>query len=149
MLGILTNITNGTGKEGDLELLEELAEATRGASLCALGKGAPNPVLSTMRYFRHEYEAHIRDKKCPALSCKELIAFVIDPEKCKACGSCFRQCPAEAITGGKKRIHIIDQDKCTKCGTCLDACPKAFGAVRKISGEPVPPPVPEDKRTLA
>ena len=149
MLGILTSITNGTGKEGDLELLEELAEATRGASLCALGKGAPNPVLSTMRYFRHEYEAHIRDKKCPALSCKELIAFVIDPEKCKACGSCFKQCPAEAIEGGKKRIHVIDQDKCTKCGTCLDACPKAFGAVRKISGEPVPAPLSEAQRLLA
>ncbi|CAG0947320.1 hypothetical protein ANRL1_03949, partial [Anaerolineae bacterium] len=93
MLAVLTNITTGKGKEGDIELLEELAEST-GAALCALGKSAPNPVLSTIRYFREEYEAHIREKKCPALSCKELIAFHIVPEKCKACGSCFRQCPA-------------------------------------------------------
>ncbi len=148
MLAVLTNITTGKGKEGDIELLEELAEST-GAALCALGKSAPNPVLSTIRYFREEYEAHIREKKCPALSCKELIAFHIDPEKCKACGSCFRQCPAEAIHGGKKLIHIIDQEKCTKCGTCFDVCPKQFGAVRKISGEPVPAPIPEDKRAIA
>ncbi|ACM18590.1 benzoyl-CoA reductase electron transfer protein, putative [Geotalea daltonii FRC-32] len=147
MLKVLTNITTGKGKEGDIELLEELAEST-GAALCALGKSAPNPVLSTIRYFREEYEAHIRHKKCPALSCKELIAFHIQPDKCKACGTCFKQCPAEAIEGGKKRIHIIDQDKCTKCGTCLDVCPKQFGAVRKISGEPVPAPVPEEKRAL-
>ena len=149
MLRILTSITNGTAKEGDLDLLEELAEATRGASLCALGKGAPNPVLSTLRYFRHEYEAHIKDKKCPALSCKELINYVITPEKCRACGACFRQCPAEAIEGGKKRIHVIDQEKCTKCGSCLEACPAKFGAVRKISGEPVPAPIPEESRSLA
>ncbi|GAB7025428.1 NADH-ubiquinone oxidoreductase-F iron-sulfur binding region domain-containing protein [Geotalea toluenoxydans] len=147
MLKVLTNITTGKGKEGDIELLEELAEST-GAALCALGKSAPNPVLSTIRYFRDEYEAHIRHKKCPALSCKELIAFHIQPDKCKACGTCFKQCPAEAIEGGKKRIHIVDQDKCTKCGTCLDVCPKQFGAVRKISGEPVPAPVPEEKRAL-
>jgi NADH-quinone oxidoreductase subunit F len=149
MLRILTNITNGTGKEGDLELLEELGEATRGASLCALGKGSPNPVLSTLRYFRHEYEAHINEKRCPSLSCKELINFVIDPAKCKACGSCLKQCPAEAIKGGKKRIHEIDQDKCTKCGTCLEACPARFGAVRKISGEPVPAPLSEEQRVMA
>lgn len=148
MLRVLTRITTGKGKEGDIELLEELAESM-GAALCALGKSAPNPVLSTIRYFRDEYEAHIRDKKCPALSCKEMIAYHIDPVKCQACGSCFRQCPAEAIHGGKKLIHIIDQEKCTKCGTCLDVCPSRFGAVRKISGEPVPVPVPEDKRAIA
>lgn len=148
MLAVLTRITTGKGKEGDVELLEELAEST-GAALCALGKSAPNPVLSTIRYFREEYDAHIREKKCPALSCKEMIAFHIDPAKCKACGSCFRQCPAEAIHGGKKLIHIIDQEKCTKCGTCFDVCPKQFGAVRKISGEPIPAPVPEDKRAIS
>ncbi len=147
MLKVLTNITTGKGKEGDIELLEELAEST-GAALCALGKSAPNPVLSTIRYFREEYEAHIRQKKCPALSCKELIAFHIAPDKCKACGTCFKQCPAEAIEGGKKRVHVIDQEKCTKCGTCFDVCPKQFGAVRKISGEPVPAPIPEEKRAL-
>jgi NADH-quinone oxidoreductase subunit F len=149
MLKILTNMTQGLGKDGDIELLEELAETTRGASLCALGKTAPNPVLSTLRYFKEEYEAHIREKKCPALSCKELIAFHIEPEKCKACGACFRKCPAEAIEGGKKRIHVVVQEKCTKCGSCLEACPPRFGAVRKISGEPVPAPVPEESRQIA
>jgi NADH-quinone oxidoreductase subunit F len=149
MLKILTNMTRGLGKDGDIELLEELAETTRGASLCALGKTAPNPVLSTLRYFKEEYEAHIREKKCPALSCKELIAFHIEPEKCKACGACFRKCPAEAIEGGKKRIHVVVQEKCTKCGSCLEACPPRFGAVRKISGEPVPAPVPEESRQIA
>ncbi|MCM2358580.1 MAG: NADH-quinone oxidoreductase subunit NuoF [Geobacteraceae bacterium] len=149
MLKVMTNITNGKGKEGDIELLQDMAMATQGAALCALGKTAPNPVLSTLKYFREEYEAHIRDKKCPALSCKELIAFHIVPEKCRGCGSCFRKCPAEAIEGGKKRIHIIDQEKCTKCGTCIDACPTAFNAVRKISGEPVPAPIPEEARAIA
>jgi NADH-quinone oxidoreductase subunit F len=148
MLKILTNLTKGLGKEGDIERLEELAEATKGSSMCALGKTAPNPVLSTLHYFRDEYEAHINEKRCPALSCKELIAFHIDVEKCKGCGACFRKCPAEAIEGGKKRIHVIDQDKCTKCGACIEACPKAFGAVRKISGEPVPSSIPEEARII-
>jgi NADP-reducing hydrogenase subunit HndC len=148
MLKILTNITKGKGKEGDIELLEEIAEVTKDASLCALGRSAPNPVLSTIRYFRDEYEAHIRDKRCPALSCKELISYYIDPAKCQACMICFKNCPAEAIIGGKNRIHVIDQDKCTKCGTCLQVCPPRFGAVRKISGEPVPPPVPEEERMI-
>lgn len=149
MLKILTDITQGKGKEGDIDLLQELAETTRGASLCALGKSAPNPVLSTLRYFRHEYEAHINEKRCPSLSCKELIAYYIDPEKCRACGACFRQCPAEAIEGGKKRIHVIDQNKCTKCGSCIEACPPRFGAIGKISGEPVPAPISEESRTIA
>ena len=149
MLKILTNITRGLGREDDIERLLEIAETTRGASLCALGKTAPNPVLSTLQYFREEYEAHIRDKKCPALSCKELIAFTIDPDKCKACGACFRQCPADAISGGKKLIHVIDQEKCTRCGACIEACPTRFDAVRKVSGEPVPPPLPEDSRLMA
>lgn len=149
MLKVMTNITQGKGKEGDIELLQDMAMATQGAALCALGKTAPNPVLSTLKYFREEYEAHIREKRCPALSCKELIAFYIVPEKCKACGSCFRKCPAEAIEGGKKRIHVIDQEKCTKCGSCIEACPVAFNAVRKISGEPVPEPIPEEKRAIA
>ncbi len=148
MLKILTNITKGLGTESDLELLLELAETTKGASLCALGKTAPNPVLSTLRYFKDEYEAHIKEQRCPALSCKALIAFYIEPDKCKACGACFKQCPAEAIEGGKKRIHVIDQDKCTRCGSCVDACPKAFGAVKVMSGEPVPVAIAEEARNL-
>jgi NADH-quinone oxidoreductase subunit F len=149
MLKILTNITRGKGKEGDIQALEDLSEVAKEAALCALGKSAPNPFLSTLRYFRDEYEAHIREKRCPALSCKELIAFYIDPAKCRACMICGRKCPAGAIDGGKDRIHVIDQGKCTKCGTCLEVCPSRFGAVRKISGEPVPPPPSEEDRAVA
>ena len=145
---ILTNITEGKGKEGDIEVLEELSEAAIEASLCALGKTAPNPFLSTLRYFRDEYEAHIKEKRCPALSCKELISYYIDPDKCTACLLCLKKCPDEAIDGGKKKIHIIDQEKCTNCGTCLEVCPSRFDAVKKISGEPVPPPIPEEKRII-
>jgi NADH-quinone oxidoreductase subunit F len=148
MQKILTDITKGRGRPGDLELLEDLAEVLVDASLCALGRTAPNPFLSTLRYFRDEYEAHINEKVCPALSCKALIAFYIDPDRCKACMICMRTCPADAIDGGKNRIHVIDQRKCTKCGSCLDVCPDRFRAVRKISGEPVPGPVPEDQRTM-
>jgi len=148
MLKILTNITEGKGKEGDIELLEVLSETAMEASLCALGKSAPNPFLSTLRYFRDEYEAHIKEKRCPALYCKELVAYYIDPGKCKACGICAKKCPAEAIDGAKKMIHIIDQEKCTKCGTCFEVCPTKFGALTKISGEPVPPPVPEEERII-
>ncbi|MGM0394019.1 MAG: NADH-ubiquinone oxidoreductase-F iron-sulfur binding region domain-containing protein [Thermodesulfobacteriota bacterium] len=145
---ILTNITKGKGKEGDIELLEELAETAVEASLCALGKSAPNPFLSTLKYFRDEYEAHIHDKRCPALSCKELISFYIDPDRCTGCGTCRKQCPADAIDGDKKLIHIIDQDKCTRCGTCFEVCPPKFSSVIKLSGEPVPDPVPEEERTI-
>jgi ferredoxin len=148
MLKILTNITEGKGREGDIELLEELSEATKVASLCALGKTAANPVLSTIRYFRDEYETHIKEKRCPAYACKALISYYIDPEKCRACMICLRQCPAEAIVGGKNQIHVIDQDKCTKCGTCFEVCPPRFGGVKKISGEPVPPPIPEEERAI-
>jgi len=144
----LTRITEGKGKEGDIELLEEISETAIEASLCALGKSAPNPFLSTLRYFRNEYEAHIKENRCPALSCKELIAYLIEPDKCLACMICLRKCPADAIDGGKNRIHVIDQDKCTKCGTCFEVCPSRFGAVKKISGEPVPPPVSEEERVI-
>ena len=149
MLKILTNITKGKGKEGDIERLEELAEVAGEAALCALGRTAPNPFLSTLKYFREEDEAHIRDKRCPALSCKELIAYYIDPDKCRACMTCSRQCPSNAISGGKNLVHVIDQEKCTKCGTCFEVCPTRFRAVTKISGEPVPPPVPEEARTIS
>ena len=147
MLTIVTDITQGKGREGDLDLLAQLTEVS-GASLCALGKGAPNPVLSTMKHFRDEYEAHIAGR-CPSFSCKELIAFYIDPDKCQACTSCARKCPATAIEGGKNQIHVVDQAKCTKCGSCLEACPPRFGAVKRISGEPLPPPLPKDARTVA
>jgi NADH-quinone oxidoreductase subunit F len=149
MLKILTNITEGRGEAGDIELLEAISETAREASLCALGTSAPNPFLSTVRYFRDEYEAHIHEKRCPALSCKKLIAYTIDPEKCQACGLCLKNCPAEAVDGGKKKIHIIDQGKCTKCGTCFEVCPSRFAAVKKISGEPVPPPIAEEKRMIS
>jgi NADH-quinone oxidoreductase subunit F len=148
MLKILTNITEGRGQEGDIELLQDLSEVAKEASLCALGTSAPNPFLSTVRYFRGEYEAHIKEKRCPALSCKTLIAYTIDPERCQACMLCLRNCPAGAVDGGKKKIHVIDQAKCTKCGTCFEVCPARFSAVKKISGEPVPPPIPEEKRMI-
>ena len=146
---ILTNITRGKGKEGDIELLEELSETAIEASLCALGKSAPNPFLSTLNYFRDEYEAHIRDKRCPALSCKDLVSYVIDPDKCQACMICLRKCPADAIIGGKKKIHVVDQEKCTNCGTCLEVCPSRFGAVKIVSGELDLPPIPEEERNIA
>jgi NADH-quinone oxidoreductase subunit F len=149
MQRILTRITHGQGRDGDLETLERLAEAAAEASLCALGKTASNPFRSTLRYFRDEYEAHIRDKRCPALSCKELIAFHIDPERCRACMICLKQCPVDAIDGGKRRIHVVIQERCTRCGTCLEVCPPKFGAVVKLSGVPVPPPLPEERRTIA
>jgi len=143
---ILTNITEGKGREGDIELLEELSETVRDTSLCALGRTAPNSVLTTIRYFRDEYEAHIREKCCPAGVCKALVSYYIVPDKCKACMICLRNCPAEAIIGSKNRIHVIDQSKCTKCGTCFDVCPPRFGAVQKISGKPIPPaPQPKER----
>ncbi len=123
MYEILDDITTGKGKEGDIELLEELAWVTAEASLCALGQTAPNPVLSTIRYFRDEYEAHIRDKRCPAKVCNELLTFTIDPEACIACGKCKKECPVEAISGEKKVPHEIDQAKCIRCGICREVCP--------------------------
>jgi NADH:ubiquinone oxidoreductase subunit F (NADH-binding)/(2Fe-2S) ferredoxin/NAD-dependent dihydropyrimidine dehydrogenase PreA subunit len=148
MQRILTRITGGKGKEGDIETLQELAEAAREASLCALGTTAPNPFSSTFRYFRSEYEAHIVEKRCPALSCKELVSFWIDPEKCKACLICLKECPSQVIDGAKRTIHIIDQERCNSCGVCFEVCPSRFSAVIKISGEPVPPPIPEEQRTI-
>jgi NADH-quinone oxidoreductase subunit F len=138
MVQILNRICEGKGQPGDIELLEEICETTRDASLCALGQTAPNPVLSTVQYFRDEYKAHIDQKRCPAGVCKALVSFYIDPEKCQACQICLRNCPVQAISGGKNIIHVIDQAKCTKCGTCFEVCPQRFSAVVKVSGEPVP-----------
>jgi NADH-quinone oxidoreductase subunit F len=149
MREILIDITQGKGREEQIELLEGLGNMMVNASLCALGGTAPNPVRSTLRYFRGEYLAHIEEKRCPAFVCKALFAYYIDPEKCKACLICLRNCPAEAIEGGKNKIHVINQEKCTKCGTCFDLCPPRFRAVKRISGSPVPPPPPLEERTVA
>lgn len=134
MMQILEDICAGRGKEGDIELLEELGHYIIASSICGLGKSAPNPVLSTIRYFRDEYEAHIRDKSCPALVCKELIRYRIDKEKCSACGMCRKKCPVGAITGEKKVPHEIDMAKCTKCGICVTVCPTRFSAVQCETG---------------
>jgi NADH:ubiquinone oxidoreductase subunit F (NADH-binding)/(2Fe-2S) ferredoxin len=148
MREILTDIVEGNGKEGDIELLQDIAQVMSKAALCALGTSAPNPVLTTIKYFRDEYEAHIMEKRCPALVCKALISYYIDPAKCQACMICARECPVQAIDGGKDMIHIIDQEKCTKCGTCFDVCPDRFGAVTKLSGVPVPEPLSEGERAV-
>jgi NADH:ubiquinone oxidoreductase subunit F (NADH-binding) len=135
MLQIMERITRGEGREGDIEQLEQLAGLIKSTSLCALGGTAPNPVLTTIRYFRDEFEAHIFEKRCPALACTDLISYYILPDKCQGCQICFRACPVEAITGDKRMIHFIDQEKCTKCGTCLIVCPERFDSVVKVSGE--------------
>ncbi len=122
LLEILDRITKGLGKEGDLDLLEKLCNDIKVTSLCGLGQTAPNPILSTIKYFRDEYEAHIKDKKCPAKACKDLLTFHILEEFCKGCGACIRACPAGAITGEKKKPHTINAEACIKCGSCFDVC---------------------------
>lgn len=129
MLEILTRITEGKGKLEDLEKLETLASTIKNASLCGLGQTAPNPVLSTLRYFRHEYEAHIIDKKCPAGVCQSLLTYKILADKCRGCGLCARNCPTNAISGKVKEPYVIDAEKCIKCGACLEKC--KFQAVVK------------------
>ena len=129
MLEILNKITSGNGEMEDLDRLEELATYIKSASLCGLGQTAPNPVLSTLRNFRDEYVAHIKDKKCPAGGCKKLLSYTIDPDKCKGCTLCARNCPAGAIVGKVKEVHVIDTAKCVKCGACIEKC--KFGAISK------------------
>lgn len=128
LLEILTRICEGKGKMEDLDLLESMSETIQQAALCALGRTAPNPVLSTLKYFREEYLEHINNHRCPAGICKELTEFYIDPELCNGCGRCRRNCPADAITGEKKKAHQIDQSKCIKCGECINNC--RFQAVK-------------------
>ncbi|GAF78843.1 unnamed protein product, partial [marine sediment metagenome] len=130
MLDILDRITDGEGKAGDVESLEILAELLEGTALCALGKTAANPVISTIRYFRDEYDAHILESRCPAKECRGLFRYEIDPEACNACGICLKNCPENAITGEKKVPHVINQEKCTLCGACWEKCP--FTAVLKV-----------------
>jgi NADH:ubiquinone oxidoreductase subunit F (NADH-binding) len=129
LLEILERITKGEGKPTDIHLLEEMSVDIKAASLCGLGQTAPNPVLSTIKYFRHEYEAHINDKKCPAGVCRDLLTYMVIAEACKGCGACLRACPAKAIAGEKKQLHTIDPSLCIKCGACFDVC--KFSAVRK------------------
>ncbi|MCX8170629.1 MAG: CO dehydrogenase/acetyl-CoA synthase complex subunit epsilon [Candidatus Bathyarchaeota archaeon] len=145
---ILDEIVAGRGKDDDIKTLLELAEVLRSASLCALGTTAANPLLTTLYYFRDEYEAHIRDKRCPALVCKDLLTFYIDPEKCSGCHLCYNVCADLAIEGDLGKIHVINQSKCTKCGQCFDVCPPEYRAVQKISGEEPPQILPEDYRWL-
>ena len=134
MLDILEDITSGNGKAGDIALLEELAADIKEGSLCGLGKTAPNPILTTLRYFHKEYESHIAEKRCPAKVCQELTAFYILPKQCeRSCDACVGSCPVEAIFSGKRGIKVIDQEECVKCGSCVDACPPQYNAIIRIS----------------
>jgi len=137
MLRILDNITNGKGKEGDIELLEELSEFIQEASLCALGQTASNPVLSTIKHFRDEYEAHIKENRCPSGVCKELINYYINADDCIGCGLCAKNCPTNAISKTKDKVYIIEQDNCIKCGSCVKVCPEKAKAVVIISPKPI------------
>lgn len=129
LLQILEKITSGKGTMEDIDKLEELATHMKSSSLCALGQSAPNPVLSTLKSFRDEYEAHIKDKKCPAGVCKSLLSYEIVADKCKGCTLCARNCPVKAISGTVKQPHVIDQSKCIKCGVCMSNC--KFNAIIK------------------
>ncbi len=150
LLSLLDDITTGKAKLEDLDLLQQLSEDIKMGSLCGLGRSAPNPVLTTMRYFGDEYKAHILEKRCPALICKDLIAYYILPEKCdRACEHCILVCPTEAIKGGKGEIKVINQEKCSKCGTCLEVCPPQYSAVVKISPVSRLPSSPTDKEASA
>lgn len=143
---LLEKVTAGEGTQTDIEVLRGIAKTLNDASLCALGQTASNPVLTTLKYFEDEYAAHIEEDRCPALVCRDLISYYIDPDECKGCHLCADKCPADAIMGEQREIHVIDQSKCTKCGTCADVCP--VDSVQKISGEPVPSPPPEEERKL-
>lgn len=140
MLMILERITKGEGTPVDIERLEQLCETVRSTALCGLGQTAPNPVLSTLKYFRDEYEAHIHEKRCPAKVCTSLINYYIKPEKCEGCMICLHNCLVGAISGGKRMVHVINQEKCSKCGVCFNVCPKKFDAVVKVSGEKIQVP---------
>jgi NADH-quinone oxidoreductase subunit F len=133
MLEILTRITEGRGREEDIAELEELAGKIRISSLCGLGQTAPNPVLTTLRYFRNEYDEHIRNKRCPAKKCKALIRFRVIPENCTGCMLCAKVCPTKAARGERKKVHEIDRETCVRCGLCAEAC--RFNAIEISTGE--------------
>jgi NADH-quinone oxidoreductase subunit F len=134
MLAILDDIAEGRGRPGDIELLEELGKWIQVGSLCGLGQTAPNPVASTIRYFRDEYEAHVHGKTCNAGVCKELISYHIEADRCVGCTVCMKECPVGAITGSTKEVHFIDQELCTRCGACMAVCPKKADAVVRLPG---------------
>ena len=149
LLSLLEDICMGKADMEHLELLKKLSEDVKMGSLCGLGRSAPNPILTTIRYFGDEYRAHILEKRCPALVCKDLIAYTILPEKCdRACEHCVLVCPTEAIKGGKGEIKVIDQEKCSKCGTCLEVCPPEYNAIIKVSPISKLPSSPMDKEGL-
>jgi NADH:ubiquinone oxidoreductase subunit F (NADH-binding)/(2Fe-2S) ferredoxin/Pyruvate/2-oxoacid:ferredoxin oxidoreductase delta subunit len=135
MVDIMTRITEGVGEEGDIKRLMDLCKTIKTGSLCGLGQTAPNPVLTTLKYFRKEYETHIKEKNCPALVCKALISYRIEPDKCVGCLLCKKSCPVDAISGERKKVHVIDQDLCIKCGACFDVCPPKVTAVAKYTGK--------------
>jgi NADH-quinone oxidoreductase subunit F len=129
MMNILERIVQGKGQEEDLELLEKLGRLVKETALCGLGNTAPNPVLTTIRYFRDEYLAHIRDKRCPAGVCKALIHYSILPDKCTGCMACAKSCPVSCIPGDRKKLHVIDQERCIRCGLCYSVCNYDAGRV--------------------
>lgn len=129
LLELLNKITEGNGTLEDIDKMEELCHYIQKNALCALGQTAPNPVLSTLKYFREEYEAHVAEKRCPAGVCKKLLHYEIDPEKCRGCTACARKCPVGAIQGKVREVHTIDKAKCIKCGACMETC--KFGAISK------------------
>jgi len=142
----LNDICEGKGKSKDIRTIKDIAETMKYASLCALGKTAANPVLTSLKYFRGEWVQHIRKKRCPAKACKDLITYYIDPEKCKACLICFKECPVEAVEGGKGQAQRINQEKCVKCGICYEIC--SLDAVKKLSGEPIPSVIPKPMKPI-
>jgi NADH-quinone oxidoreductase subunit F len=142
LLNTLERITRGEGRDGDLDQLETLSEDIKNGSLCGLGKTAPNPVLTSLRYFRDEYEAHVKERRCPAGMCRTLTAFYIDLDKCaRGCDACVGSCPVEAIFTTKDRKKGVDQSLCVKCGECMVACPAEYDAVMKVSPPDLAPVV--------
>lgn len=142
----LGGICRGEGQDDDLQVVEDIAETMNEASLCALGKTAANPVLTSMKYFKDEWEQHLQEKRCAAKSCNALVDYYIDPKKCQACLLCLRECPTKAVHGEKDQVHWIEQEKCTKCGACYQVC--NFDAVKRLSAEPIPPPPPKGTRPI-
>jgi NADH:ubiquinone oxidoreductase subunit F (NADH-binding) len=135
MLQLLERITAGKAELGDLDRLEELADTVVKGSLCGLGNSAPNPVLTTIRYFREEYEEHIEKGQCSAFVCGDLVRYWIDEERCTGCTACAKVCPVNAITGKKDELHLLDQELCTHCGVCRSSCPPTYAAIYRTSGQ--------------